>query len=46
MFNIDFKCLYAENYGPVAKLADAPDLGSGAAMCESSSVSGPTILKM
>lgn len=33
------------NQGPVAKLVDALDLGSSAAMCESSSLSGPTILK-
>ena len=32
-------------YGPVAKLVDALDLGSSAAMCESSSLSGPTTLK-
>ena len=32
--------------GPVAKLVDALDLGSSAAMCESSSLSGPTILKL
>ena len=30
--------------GPVAKLVDAPDLGSGAAMCESSSLSGPNLI--
>ena len=29
------------NHGPVAKLVDALDLGSSAAMCESSSLSGP-----
>jgi hypothetical protein len=40
-----YKCAVAD----VAKLVDAPDLGSGAAMCESSSLSvrtKPSFIKM